>query len=94
MGSASTSCKTARLEKLRGPVLVISGSEDAGAVQTALSFSTNMKSANRACELLIYPRVDHGYAQPLFNQGKNFDPEAERATWVVINDFLDNHLRR
>ena len=86
--------ETRRLKKLKSPVLVISGSEDTGAVQTAIGFSGNMKAANRQCEMFIYPGVDHGYAQPLFNGGKNFNPEAVRASWVVIDDFLDSHLRR
>jgi carboxymethylenebutenolidase len=83
-----------RLERLKSPVLVISGAEDAGAVEAAIGFSGNMKTANRQCEMFIYPGVDHGYAQPLFNGGKNFNPEAVRASWVVIDDFLDSHLRR
>jgi carboxymethylenebutenolidase len=86
--------ETNRLEKLKGPVLVISGAEDTGAVQAATVFLANMKTANRQSEMFIYPGADHGYAQPLFNSGKNFNPEAVRATWVVIDDFLDSHLRR
>jgi dienelactone hydrolase len=84
----------ARLEKLKSPVLVISGSEDTGAVQAATRFSANMQTAGRQCEVFIYPGVDHGFAQPLFNGGKNFNPEAVRASWVVIEDFLDSHLKR
>jgi len=86
--------ETARLEKLKSPVLVISGSEDTGAIRTASGFLTNMETAHQQCELFIYPGVDHGYAQPLFNGGKNFRPEAVRASWVVLDDFLDSHLRR
>jgi dienelactone hydrolase len=52
-----------------------------------------MKEAKRPCQLLVYPGADHGYAQPLFNEGKNYNPEAVRATWVVVEDFLDSHLR-
>ena len=86
--------ETSRLEKLKSPVLVISGAEDTGAVQTASAFLANMRTANRQSEMFIYPGVDHGYAQPLFNKGKNFNPEAVRASWVVIDDFLNSHLRR
>jgi len=82
-----------RLGRLKSPVLVISGSEDTGAVQAAIGFSASMKSANRQCEIFIYPGVDHGYAQPLFNNGKNFNPEATRASWVVIDDFFESHLK-
>ena len=86
--------KTGRLERLKSPVLVVSGAEDTGAVQAAGGFLANMKAAKRQCEMFIYPGADHGYAQPLFNGGKNFSPEAVRVSWVVIDDFLDSHLRR
>jgi carboxymethylenebutenolidase len=79
---------TQRLQKLEGPVLVISGAKDNGATDAAIHFLSNMKPANRACELFVYPGVDHGYAQPLFNGGKNYSPAAIRATWVVVDDFL------
>jgi dienelactone hydrolase len=80
------------LERLRSPVLVISGSEDKGALDAAIHFQVNMKEAKRGCELFVYPGVDHGYAQPLFNSGKNYTPEAVRATWVVVDDFLRANL--
>jgi len=41
------------------PVLVLSGAEDTGAVQTASGFLANMKSAARQCEMFIYPGADH-----------------------------------
>ena len=85
--------ETGRLERLKSPVLVVSGAEDTGAVQAGSGFFANMKSANRQCELFIYPGADHGFAQPLFNKGKNFSPEAVRVSWVIIDDFLDSHLR-
>ena len=93
-GSGFDKLETARLERLKSPVLVISGSEDTGAVETASGFLAKMRTAKRQCEMFIYPGVDHGYAQPLFNGGKNFNAEAVRASWVVIEDFLESHLRR
>ena len=86
--------ETRRLERLKSPVLVVAGGKDSGATQAAISFLSNMKEAQRPCEMFVYPRVDHGYAQPLFNEGKNYNPEAVRATWVVVEDFLDSHLRQ
>ena len=86
--------ETAELEKLQSPVLVVSGALDAGATDAAVHFLANMKVAKRDCELFIYPGADHGYAQPLFMGGKNYSPEAVRATWVVVDDFLAKHLKR
>ncbi len=85
---------TKRLERLKGPVLVIAGGEDIGATQAAINFLSTMKEAKRAYEMLIYPGADHGYAQPLFNEGKNYNPEAVRTTWVLVEDFLNNALSR
>lgn len=82
-----------RLERLKSPVLAITGGEDAGATQAAVNFLANMKEAKRQYETLVYPGVRHGYAQPLFNGGNNYDPEAVRATWVLVDDFLSSHLR-
>jgi carboxymethylenebutenolidase len=82
-----------RLERLKGPVLSIAGSDDTGAVQTTINFLSSMKIAKRPYEMVIYPGADHGYAQPLFNGGKNYNAEAVRATWVFVEDFLGSHLR-
>src|SRR6266571_8095071 len=83
-----------RLERLKSSVLVIAGGEDTGATQAAINFLSTMKEAKRPCEMLIYPGADHGYAQPLFNEGKNYNPEAVRTTWVLVEDFLSNALSR
>ncbi len=85
---------TKRLERLKSPVLVVAGGEDTGATQAAINFLSSMKGAKRQYEMLVYPGADHGYAQPLFNEGKNYNPEAVRTTWVLVEDFLDSHLRR
>lgn len=85
---------TKRLERLKGPVLVIAGAEDIGATQAAINFLSSMKEAKRPCQMLIYPGADHGYAQPLFNEGKNYNPEAVRTTWVLVEDFLSSALSR
>lgn len=83
---------TQRLQRLESPVLAISGAEDTGATDAGIHFLSNMKSAKRACELFVYPGADHGYAQPLFNEGKNYNAGAVRATWLVIDDFLAKYL--
>lgn len=87
-GSGFDKIESKRLEKLKSSVLVITGGEDAGATQAAINFLTSMREAKRPYEMLIYPGADHGYAQPLFNGGKNYNAEAVRATWVLVDDFL------
>ncbi|HEY6129309.1 MAG TPA: dienelactone hydrolase family protein [Candidatus Acidoferrum sp.] len=84
---------TKQLEKLESPVLVIAGSEDTGATQAAINFLSTMREVKRLCEMFVYPGADHGYAQPLFNEGKNYNPEAIRTTWVLVEDFLASHLK-
>jgi hypothetical protein len=43
-------------------------------------------------ELYIYPNAYHVYAQPLFLNGKNYEAEATRVTWKIMEDFLARHL--
>lgn len=93
-GSGFDKIDTKRLERLKGPVLAIAGSEDTDAVQAAVKFLSNMKEVNRPYEMLVYPGAGHGYAQPLFNHGKNYNPKAVHATWVLVDDFLESNLRR
>jgi len=92
-GSGFDKIDTKRLERLQGPVLAIAGSEDTDAVQAAIKFLSNMKAAKRPYEMLLYPGADHGYAQPLFNEGKNYNPAAVHTTWLLVEDFLDRVLR-
>jgi dienelactone hydrolase len=61
---------TRPLERLKSPVLTIDRAEDTGAVLAAIHFLSAMKEAKRPCEMFVYPGEDHGYAQPLFNEGK------------------------
>jgi dienelactone hydrolase len=82
---------TKQLEKLKSPMLVIAGSEDTGATQAAINFLSSSKAAKQVCEMFIYPGADHGYAQPLFNEGKNYNSEAVRTTWILVEDFLAGH---
>ena len=92
-GSGFDKIDRKRLERLKSPVLAITGSEDTDAVQAALNLLSNMKEVKRPYEMLIYPGVGHGYAQPLFNEGKNYSPEAVHTTWVLVEDFLERMLK-
>jgi carboxymethylenebutenolidase len=92
-GSGFDKTAPQRLQRLQSPVLVVTGGEDVDATQAAINFFSSMKAAKRSYEMLIYPGADHGYAQPLFNGGKNYNAEAVRATWILVDDFLGRHLR-
>jgi len=72
-------------------VLVIDGAKIQVPCKPPSTFSP--REANRPCEIFVYPGADHGYEQPLFNEGKNYNLEAVRATWVLIEDFLANRLK-
>ena len=79
-----------RLAKLHNPVLAITGSLDKWPMQAALNFLENEK--DKSLEFHVYPGADHGYAQPLFNEGKNYNAEATRVTWMLIDDFLFRNI--
>jgi carboxymethylenebutenolidase len=80
-----------RIEKLKSPVLAISGARDDWAVQAAFNFLASEK--DKSFELYIYPNAYHAYAQPLFLSGKNYNGEATRVTWKLMEDFLSRHLK-
>jgi carboxymethylenebutenolidase len=80
-----------KIERLNSPILAITGSRDNWAVESAFNFLSHEKS--KSFELYIYPGADHGYAQPFFLNGKNYDTEAIRMTWKLMEDFLSRHLK-
>lgn len=74
--------------RLGGPVLAVTGSEDAWALDSALALLTRLAEAGRGLELYVIPGARHAYAQPLYAGGENYDPVATRSTWNVLDDFL------
>lgn len=80
-----------KIENLKSPLLAITGSLDKWAVESALHFFASEK--DKSFELYIYPGADHGYAQPFFLNGKNYNSEATRMTWKLTEDFLSRHLQ-
>jgi len=79
-----------KLNKLTSPVLAITGSLDKWPMDAAMNFMTLQKE--KPFSLYVQYGADHGYAQPLFNGGKNYDYEATRITWVLVEDFLRQRL--
>ena len=81
------------LGKIQSPVLCITGAEDNWSLPASIEFLNKMKNLEKLCEIYIYPGASHAYSQPLFNDGKNFDSEATRMTWLLTEDFLERNLK-
>jgi carboxymethylenebutenolidase len=83
-----------KLKALGGPALLIVGSADGpSAAENALAFSNAADTAGSGAEVYIYPGAAHAFAQPLFNQGRTYDPVATEAAWRLSQDFLKRRLR-
>jgi len=83
-----------RLQQLAGPALLIVGSRDGpSAAEDALAFSTAADKAGVGAEVYVYPGADHAFAQPLFKEGKAFDPVATDVAWQLSESFLRRRLR-
>jgi carboxymethylenebutenolidase len=81
------------LRRLSGPALLIVGSHDGpSAAEGALAFSKDADTAGVGAEVYIYPGADHAFAQPLFNQGKTYDPVATDVAWDLSESFLKRRL--
>ncbi len=85
-GGGYDKIEQSRLDKLHNPVLAITGSLDEWPLQAGLHFLATEK--NKSFEFFVYPRADHGYAQPLFNAGRNYNAEATKVTWTLIEEFI------
>jgi carboxymethylenebutenolidase len=82
------------LKSLRGPVLLVVGSADgASAAANAAAFSKAADAAGAAAEVYLYPGAAHAFAQPLFNQGKTYDPIAAETAWRLSENFLSRRLQ-
>ena len=83
-----------QLGELESPVLVVYGSRDGNAAEQAAAFSKLTDELNKSAEIYIYPGAKHAFAQPLFNGGRSYDPDATRAAWNLTEDFLNRTLSR
>ncbi len=81
-----------QLARLQRPVLLVTGSKDAWALDTALELIPRLDAVAHGAEVFIYPGAGHPYAQPLFAGGDNYDPVATEASWRVVDDFLARQL--
>ena len=83
-----------KLRRLSGPALLIVGSKDgSSAPENAAAFAKAADAAGSGAEVYVYPGAAHAFAQPLFNQGKTYDPVAAQVAWLLTEDFLRRRLR-
>jgi len=59
---------------------------------TSLGFAKAADAAGVGAEIYIYPGAAHAFAQPLFNQGRTYDPIAAQTAWRLTEDFLRRRL--
>ncbi len=85
-GGGYDQIEPSKLDRLNNPVLAITGSLDQWPLQAGINFLA--KEKDKSFEFFVYPLADHGYAQPFFNGGRNYDAEATSKTWMLINEFL------
>jgi carboxymethylenebutenolidase len=81
-----------RLRSLSGPVLLVVGSKDGSALEDSSAFARAADAAGAGVEIYIYSGAVHAFAQPLFNQGRTYDPVAAEAAWRLTEDFLRRRL--
>jgi carboxymethylenebutenolidase len=83
-----------KLRQLAGPALLIVGSRDgSSAAEDSAAFSRAADKAGVGAEVYIYPGASHAFAQPLFNEGRTYDPIAAEVAWRLSEDFLRRRLR-
>ena len=61
-------------------------------LDAAANFSKAADEAGAAAEIYIYPGAVHAFAQPLFNQGKTYDPVATSVAWLLAENFFERRL--
>jgi carboxymethylenebutenolidase len=83
-----------QLQRLAGPALLVVGSRDGrSAAEDSAAFSKAADAAGVGAEVFVYPGADHAFAQPLFNQGKTYDPVAADVAWRLSENFLKRRLQ-
>lgn len=91
-GGSYQDLAASRIATLQSPVLAIAGLEDDWARSSAIQFLEPARAQGIDFSMYLHPGVGHAYAQPLFHGGENYDAEATRVTWLLVDDFLSRHL--
>ena len=88
-GSLVTDTET--LSAINWPVLGIFAELDKGiTVDTVHAFENSLNQLEIQNEVIIYPGVDHAFANP---SGNSYAPEASQDAWQKTLEFLQSNLR-
>lgn len=83
-----------QLARWPGTVMTITGALDDDSVEAGIGLWRHARKLGKPMEMHVLTGAAHAYAQPLFEQGRNYDAEATRATWRLIDAFLDRIAHR
>ena len=53
-------------------------------------FRSTLRDIGKTAQILIYPGVSHGFANP---DGASYDHETAVESWATVLSFLDGQLR-
>lgn len=88
-GNLVTDTKT--LSTINWPVLGIFAELDKGiTVDTVHDFENSLNQLGIQNEIIIYPDVDHAFANP---SGNSYAPKASQDAWQKTLEFLDSNLK-
>lgn len=81
----------AELSKIKWPVLGIFAANDKGIpVNSVKQFESNLNTLNIPNDIIIYPNVDHAFANP---SGNSYSKDASQDAWKKTLSFLDSELK-
>ena len=80
----------AQLDPIKAPILGLFGANDRSIpVPIVRNFERALEILDKNYEIIIYPDVDHAFANPA---GSNYNAAAAEQAWARVLEFLDRHL--
>jgi carboxymethylenebutenolidase len=90
-GGSYETLDTVRLKSV-DQVLLITGSNDEWSYPSLLALQERMAKSGKFVSSYVHAGAGHGFAQPMFMDGKNFDETAIAATRAVLDQFFQRTL--
>jgi carboxymethylenebutenolidase len=82
----------AQVAAFDGPLLMITGSQDAWALNSMTAVLPRLITAGKSVEFHVLADQPHAYMQPLMNDGAAYDADASAFTLALIDRFLAGAL--